>query len=72
STVLGQITLSWDGEAAEDGTYYLLVAADNDDVGRTIVIDDAWINNSPLMLVKVDMSSSPFGDIRAYSSPRSN
>lgn len=72
SAVLGEITLSWDGEAAEAGTYYLLVAADNNDVGRTIVIDDAWINSSPLMLVKVDMSSSPFGDIRAYSSPRTN
>ena len=51
--VVGQISLSWDGEAAEDGTYYLLVAADNDDIGETIVIDDVWVNNSPLMAVKV-------------------
>jgi hypothetical protein len=68
--VIGQISLSWDGEATEDGTYYLLVAADNDDLGQTIVIDDVWVNNSPLMAVKVDMQSSPFGKISAFSSTR--
>ena len=68
--VVGQISLSWDGEAAEDGTYYLLVAADNDDIGETIVIDDVWVNNSPLMAVKVGMQSSPFGKISAFSSTR--
>lgn len=70
STMVGQINLSWDGEAPEDGTYYLLVAADNDNLGETIVIDDVWVNNSPLMAVKVDMHSSPFGKISAFSSPR--
>ena len=70
--VIGQISLSWDGEAAEDGTYYLLVAADNDDLGQTIVIDDVWVNNSPLMAVKVDMQSSPFGKISAFSSTSKN
>jgi hypothetical protein len=45
------------------------VAADNDDTGRTIVIDDSWLNNSPLMSVNVGMSSSPFGKIRAYAKP---
>lgn len=53
STVIGMTSLGWDGEAPEDGTYYLLVAADKEDIGRTIVIDDVWINNSPLMAVKV-------------------
>jgi hypothetical protein len=70
STVLGQITLSWDGQAPESGTYYLLVAADNDDSGRTMVIDDSWLNNSPLMSVNVGMQSSPFGKISAYAKPR--
>lgn len=70
SAVVGQIRLSWDGEAPEDGTYYLLVAADNDRLGETIVIDDVWLNNSPLMAVKVGMQSSPFGKISAFSSPR--
>ncbi|WP_298187711.1 hypothetical protein [uncultured Pseudomonas sp.] len=70
SAAVGQINLSWDGEAAEDGTYYLLVAADNDTLGQTIVIDDVWINNSPLMAVEVDMHSSPFGSISAFSTPR--
>lgn len=69
SRVFGQVSLGWDGEAPEDGTYYLLVAADNDDIGRTIVIDDAWLNNSPLMAVKVDMQSAPFGQINAFSTP---
>lgn len=55
STVIGMTTLGWDGEAPEDGTYYLLVAADKEDIGRTIVIDDVWINNSPLMAVKVGL-----------------
>lgn len=70
SAVTGQISLRWDGEAAEDGTYYLLVAADNDDLGQTIVIDNVWVNNSPLMAVKVDMHSSPFGNISAFSTAR--
>lgn len=70
SAVVGQISLSWEGEAPEDGTYYLLVAADNDDLGETIVIDDVWVNNSPLMAVKVGMHSAPFGKISAFSSPR--
>jgi hypothetical protein len=72
SAVVGQISLSWEGEAPEDGTYYLLVAADNDDLGETIVIDDVWVNNSPLMAVKVGMHSAPFGKISAFSSPRQN
>ncbi|MCW2291738.1 hypothetical protein M2262_001788 [Pseudomonas sp. BIGb0408] len=55
ATVIGMSTLGWDGEAPEDGTYYLLVAADKEDIGRTIVIDDVWINNSPLMAVKVGL-----------------
>ncbi|UCJ16206.1 hypothetical protein K5Q02_20730 [Pseudomonas sp. MM211] len=55
SSVIGMTTLGWDGEALEDGTYYLLVAADKEDIGRTIVIDDVWINNSPLMAVKVGL-----------------
>lgn len=68
SAVVGQISLSWDGEAPEDGIYYLLVAADNDALGETIVIDDVWVNNSPLMAVNVGMQSSPFGEINAFSS----
>jgi hypothetical protein len=67
SAVVGQLNMSWDGEAPEDGTYYLLVAADNEDLGQTIVIDDVWVNNSPLMAVQVDMQSSPFGKISAFS-----
>ncbi|MDP2245626.1 hypothetical protein [Pseudomonas sp.] len=69
SAVVGQISMGWDGEAPEDGTYYLLVAADNEDIGKTIVIDNIWINNSPLMAVKVDMLSAPFGQINAFSTP---
>ncbi len=72
SSVLGQITLSWDGEAPQSGTYYLLVAADNDDIGRTMVIDDSWLNNSPLMSVNVGMSSAPFGNINVYAKPHKN
>lgn len=72
SALIGQLNLRWEGEAPEDGTYYLLVAADNDDLGQTIVIDDVWVNNSPLMAVKVDMHSSPFGTISAFSAPRGN
>ena len=70
--LLGQISLSWEGEATEDGTYYLLVAADADDLGQTMVIDDVWINNSPLMAVNVDMNSSPLGKSSAQSSTRTN
>ena len=69
SSVLGQITLSWDGQAPESGMYYLLVAADNDDLGRTMVIDDSWLNNSPLMSVNVGMSSAPFGNINVHAKP---
>jgi hypothetical protein len=69
STVLGQITLNWDGQAPESGTYYLLVAADNGDSGRTIVIDDSWLNNSPLMSVNVGIHSSPFAKTSAAAKP---
>lgn len=69
SAVLGQITLSWVGQAPEDGTYYLLVGADNDDVGHTIVIDDAWLNNSPLMAVDTGLHSTPFGTISVFANP---
>lgn len=69
AAVLGQITLKWVGVAPDDGTYYLLVAADNDDVGRTIVIEDAWLNNSPLMAVDVGMHSSPFGKVSVFADP---
>lgn len=68
--VVGQISLGWDGEAPEDGTYYLLVAADNDDIGKTIVIDNIWINNSPLMAVNVGMHSAPFAQINASSTSK--
>ncbi|MHA6494686.1 hypothetical protein ACX0MV_15775 [Pseudomonas borbori] len=67
AAVVGQISLSWDGEAPEDGIYYLLVAADNDHPGQTIVIDDVWVNNSPLMAVKVDTQSAPFSKTSAFS-----
>ncbi|MCG4453853.1 hypothetical protein LJY18_11155 [Pseudomonas sp. MMS21-TM103] len=63
--LVGQVSLGWDGEAPEDGTYYLLVAADNEDIGKTIVIDNIWINNSPLMAVNVGMHSAPLGQINA-------
>jgi hypothetical protein len=66
-STVSQISLGWDGEAPEDGTYYLLVAADSEDIGKTIVIDDIWINNSPLMAVNVGMHSAPFGQINVFS-----
>jgi hypothetical protein len=31
------------------------------------VIDDIWINNSPLMAVNVGMHSAPFGQINVFS-----
>lgn len=68
SAGIGSISMGWEGEAPEDGTYYLLVAADNEDIGKTIVIDDVWLNNSPLMSVQAGMNSSPFGEISAFSS----
>ncbi|OLU32212.1 hypothetical protein [Pseudomonas sp. PA27(2017)] len=64
SAVIGMTSMGWDGEAPEDGTYYLLVAADKEDIGRTIVIDDVWINNSPLMAVKVGLLETPPSHLR--------
>lgn len=64
STVIGMTSMGWDGEAPEDGIYYLLVAADKEDIGRTIVIDDVWINNSPLMAVKVGKLETPARHLR--------
>ncbi len=49
---IDRLTLGWAGEAREDGPYYLLVAAAPGDSGKTLVIDDIWINNSPLMALK--------------------
>lgn len=61
SAGVGRLSLAWDGEAPEDATYYLLVAADSDDIGKTIVIDDVWVNNSPLMAVETGLPNAPFG-----------
>ena len=69
SAMPGQVSLGWDGEAPEDGTYYLLVAADHEDLGKTIVIDDVWVNNSPLLAVEVGLHGSPFGQISAFAAP---
>jgi hypothetical protein len=52
-SALGQVSIGWEGEALEDATYYLLVAADSSASGPALVIDDIWVNNSPLMAVKV-------------------
>ncbi|MGX5220125.1 hypothetical protein ACVTMO_16030 [Pseudomonas segetis] len=68
SASLGQMSMGWEGEAPESGTYYLLVAADNEDIGKTIVIDDVWLNNSPLMSVKVGMNSQSLDETSAFSS----
>ncbi|SNS12523.1 hypothetical protein [Pseudomonas segetis] len=67
SASLGQMSMGWEGEAPESGTYYLLVAADNEDIGKTIVIDDVWLNNSPLMSVKVGMNSQSLDETSAFS-----
>jgi hypothetical protein len=61
ATVVGQASLGWDGEAPEDGTYYLLVAADHEDIGKTIVIEDVWVNNSPLMAVPLEGNAAAVG-----------
>lgn len=55
----GPQSLGWDGEAPEDGTYYLLVAADVESSGKAIVIDDVWVNNSPLMAVETGLNGAP-------------
>ena len=64
---VGSVSLGWEGEAPEDGTYYLLVAADNEDTGKAIVIDNIWLNNSPLMSVQVGMNSPSFSEMNAYA-----
>ncbi|WP_439889130.1 hypothetical protein ACSX1C_09030 [Pseudomonas sp. MBLB4123] len=69
SAGVGRMNLGWDGEAPEDATYYLLVAADSDDIGKTIVIDDVWVNNSPLMAVETGLPNAPFGRIGTPTSP---
>lgn len=61
STMVGQTSLGWDGEAPEDGIYYLLVAADHEDIGKTIVIDDVWVNNSPLMAIPLEGNAASIG-----------
>lgn len=70
STVLGQTTLSWDGKAVESGTYYLLVPADNGNTERTWVIEDSWLNNSPLMSVNTGIRGFPFSKINPNTQPR--
>lgn len=67
TTGVDQMSMGWEGEAPESGTYYLLVAADNEDIGKTIVIDDVWLNNSPLMSVKVGMNSQSLDETSAFS-----
>jgi hypothetical protein len=66
---VGPQSLGWDGEAPEDGTYYLLVAANDANSGRTLVIDDVWVNNSPLMAVDTGLHRAPFDPRSTVTSP---
>ena len=65
------VSLLMSGVAPRDGDFFLLVAADNRDLGQEIILDqlsDAGLVTAPRR--GTPMRSYPIGEIRAYGSQR--
>jgi hypothetical protein len=66
---VGSIDQEVSGTVANSGLYYLIVAADNRSLGRTIVIDHVMMigtSNKLITPLKIGMGSYPFGSVAPY------
>ncbi|WP_347506930.1 hypothetical protein [Pseudomonas anguilliseptica] len=68
--IVGVIDQDLAGQVDRDGTYYLIVAADNRNPGELVVIDNVMVvgtsvpANAPR--IQVGMGSYPFGSVAPY------
>ena len=60
------LVIEWSGVAPGDGTFFLIVAADNQSPGATVLTVNAPVPGYTGMAVPVGMVSAPFGKIIAY------
>lgn len=60
------LVIEWSGIASADGRYFLIVAADNQSLGATVLTVNAPVPGYTGMAVPVGMVSAPFGKIIAY------
>lgn len=68
---VGSINQTLTGEVHSNGTYYLIVAADNRTPGDTVVIDNIMMIGAPkgsITPMRIGMGSYPFGTIAPYLS----
>ncbi|WP_082450734.1 MULTISPECIES: hypothetical protein [unclassified Pseudomonas] len=68
---VGSINQEIAGKVASSGLYYLIVAADNRNPGRTVVVDNVIIigaANRSITPLRIGMGSYPFGSISPYLS----
>ncbi|SDN10730.1 hypothetical protein SAMN04489799_1093 [Pseudomonas azotoformans] len=60
------LTVEWTGVAPADGKYFLVVAADNQTPGATVLTVNAPVPGHTAMTVPVGMASAPYGKVIAY------
>ncbi|MCK6188169.1 MULTISPECIES: hypothetical protein [unclassified Pseudomonas] len=60
------LAIEWSGVAPADGRYFLIIAADNDKPGATVLTVNAPVPGYTGMTVPVGMASAPFGKVIAY------
>ncbi|MGY2374320.1 hypothetical protein ACW9IB_07410 [Pseudomonas sp. SDO524_S393] len=60
------LVIEWSGVAPADGRYFLIVAADNQSPGATVLTVNAPVPGYTGMAVPVGMASAPFGKVIAY------
>jgi len=60
------LSIEWSGVAPADGRYFLIVSADNEKPGATVLTVNAPVPGYTGMIVPVGMASAPFGKVIAY------
>lgn len=60
------LAIEWSGVAPADGTYFLLIAADNRAPGEQVSIINTPIAGYPGVNMPIGMTSAPFGKVIAY------
>lgn len=68
--IVGVIAQDLAGQVPRDGTYYLIVAADNRNPGKPVLIDNVMLvgvgNPTSVTPLRIGMGSYPFGSVAPY------
>ncbi|MHC8326539.1 hypothetical protein [Pseudomonas sp. LB1P83] len=60
------LAIEWSGVAPADGTYFLLIAADNRALGEQVSVINTLMPGYPGVNMPIGMASAPFGKVIAY------